>query len=182
MEARLRGGYKFQEIITDTLATTMDFYDADSALVTSVDPDLMTAKPEFETHREGFLPVCGTAPMDLNEYPEILTAVRMVSKDNLAIPYTDVSRLLKEGSKESLRMEQIGIHSIMAVLYNKRNAGFAVVINPRNYIKHPEHNSLLQVLSYVSVAEINEMNLMNCQKGSFSEEGELAQGYSGNAG
>ncbi|MCD8325950.1 MAG: hypothetical protein LUC90_04465 [Lachnospiraceae bacterium] len=174
LEARLRGGYQFQEIITDTLTTTMNFYDADSALVVSVDPDLMIAKPEFETHREGFLPVCDTGPMDLKEYPEILTAIRTVSRGNLAIPYTDVSRLLEEGSKESQRMEQIGIQSIMAVPYNKRNAGFAVVINPRNYTKYPEHNSLLQVLSYVSVAEINEMNLMNCQKGSYSEEGELA--------
>ncbi|MCD7865196.1 MAG: hypothetical protein LUG54_04135 [Clostridiales bacterium] len=174
LEARLRGGYQFQEIIMTALATTMNYYDADSALVVSIDMDMMIAKPEFETHKEGVLPVCGTGPMYLNNYPAILKAARAIIQNNSSVPYTDISLFLKKDSKEYQRMEQIGIHSIMAVPYNKRNTGFVAVINPRKYTKHPGHNSLLQVLSYVSVAEVNEMNLMNYQRTSFFEEGRLA--------
>lgn len=75
LEARLRGGYEFEEIIADALGTTMDFYDADCAMVVSVDLQLQLAKCLYEAHREGFMPICGTQPMYLNEYPEIQQAM-----------------------------------------------------------------------------------------------------------
>lgn len=174
LEARLRGSYQFQEIITDALATTMNFYDADSALVISLDMDLMIAKPEFETHREDVLPVCGTEPMYLNEYPEMLAAIRNAVNSMASIPYMAIEALLPKGSKALQRLEQIGIHSIMAMPYKKRSIGYVAVINPRKHTNHSEHNSLLQVLSYVTVAEINEMNLTACRQESFFDGGSLA--------
>lgn len=131
LEARLRGNYQFQEVIMDALSTTMDFYDADSVLVVSLDLDMMIATPEFELHREGFMPVCGTNPMFLNEYPEILEAVRQVA--NEICPYTVISSVLAGKSKSYIRLNQLGIQSLMAVPYSKRNTGFAAVVNPRKY-------------------------------------------------
>ena len=169
LEARLRGSYQFQEIIMDTLSTTMDFYDADSVLVISLDLDLMIATPEFELHREGFMPVCGTNPMFLNEYPEILEAVCQVA--NEICPYTEISSVLMQESKSYIRIHQLGIQSLMAVPYSKRNTGFVAVVNPRKY---QSQSSLLQVLSYVAVSEINEMTLMNQQRSVFFDDGTLA--------
>lgn len=169
LEARLRGNYQFQEVIMDALSTTMDFYDADSVLVVSLDLDMMIATPEFELHREGFMPVCGTNPMFLNEYPEILEAVRQVA--NEICPYTVISSVLAGKSKSYIRLNQLGIQSLMAVPYSKRNTGFVAVVNPRKY---QSQTSLLQVLSYVAVSEINEMNLMNQQKSTFFDDGTLA--------
>ncbi len=174
LEARLRGGYQFQEIIMDALKTTMDFYDADSALVVSLDMDLLIAKAEYEAHREGFMPVCGTEPLYLTDYPEIMEVLHHVASKMEAFPFTEVFTLLAKGSKSYQRLEQIGIQSIMAVPYSKRNTGFVAVINPRKYKDRPDENELLQVLSYVTVAEINEMNLMNYQRNSFFDSDDLA--------
>ncbi|MCD8022988.1 MAG: hypothetical protein LUF30_08485 [Lachnospiraceae bacterium] len=171
LEARLRGGYKFQEIIQAALGTTMDFYDADSALVISIDMDLMMAKPEFEVHREGFPPVCGTEPMFLNDYPAILEAIRAAVRSGQIFPYTEVLSLLTQDKKAYQRIAQIGIHSLMAAPYQKRNCGFVAVINPGRYKEFP---SLLQVLSYVTVAEINEMNLMRASKRCIFDINDLA--------
>ncbi|MCD8126979.1 MAG: hypothetical protein LUD82_05800 [Clostridiales bacterium] len=164
LEARLRGGYQFQEIIMDALKTTMDFYDADSALVISLDMDLLVTKAEFEVHREGFMPVCGTEPLYLTDYTEIMELVHRVASKVEAFPFTEIFTLLAKGTKSYQRLEQIGIQSITTVPYSKRNAGFVAVINPRKYKDRPDENELLQVLSHVTVAEINEMNLMNYQK------------------
>lgn len=60
----------------------------------------------------------------------------------------------------------------MALPYSKRNTGIVAVVNPR---KFTSHNSMLQILSYVTVAEINEMNLMNVGGGSTQEENQLAK-------
>ncbi len=174
LEARLRGGYAFEEIITEALGTTMEFYDADSAIVISVDMDLLIAKPEFEIHRPGVMPVCGTEPLYLSDYPEFLAALKPITKNVTAFPFTEVIKLLSQSSKEIKRLEQLGIQSIMAVPFSKRNQGFVAVINPRRYTTNPEHNSLLQVLSYVVVAEINELLLMNRQRNAFFDENKLA--------
>lgn len=174
LEARLRGGYQFQEIIMDALKTTMDFYDADSALVVSLDMDLLIAKVEFEAHQEGVMPVCGTEPLYLTDYPEIMEVLHRVSNKMEAFPFTEVFTLLAKGSKSYQRLEQTGIQSIMAVPYSKRNTGFVAVINPRKYKDRQDENELLQVLSYVTVAEINEMNLMNYQRNSFFDSDDLA--------
>jgi len=133
LEARLRGGYKFEEIIGEALGTTLDFYDADNVLVINIDMDLMMAKPEFEIHREGFTPVCGTNPMYLNEYPAILEAVREVTGRCQIVPYTEILPLLKYDAKTYNRILHLGIHSVMAVPYHKRNIGFVIAINPRRY-------------------------------------------------
>lgn len=122
LEARLRGGYRFQEIIQAALGTTMDFYDADSALVISIDMDLMMAKPEFEVHREGFPPVCGTEPMYLNDYPVILEAIRAVVRSGQIFPYTEVLPLLTQDKKAYQRIAQIGIHSLMLPRIRKETA------------------------------------------------------------
>lgn len=173
LEARLRGGYQFQEIISDAMRTTLEFYDADSVLIVGLDTELMIARPEYEVHREGFMPVCGTEPMYLNEYPEILMALSRVGGNLSSFPYMEMSSLLEKGSKEFRRIEQVGIHSIMATPYAKRSTGYVIVINPRRYTECSDENSLLQVLSYVTVSEINEMNLMNCQRSTFFDDNDL---------
>lgn len=168
LEARLRGGYEFEEIIADALGTTMDFYDADCAMVISVDMQLQLAKCLYEAHREDFMPICGTQPMYLNEYPEIQQAVAQMGP----LTILDVLSMLPPESKSYKRMEAIGIRTVMALPYSKRNTGVVAVINPR---KFTAYNSMLQILSYVTVAEINEMNLMNVGGGSIQEENQLAK-------
>lgn len=168
LEGRLRGGYEFEEIITDALGTTMDFYDADCAMVVGIDMQLQVAECLYETHREYFMPICGTQPMYLNEYPELSQFI--ASTKNFSVP--DVPALFPSGSKAQRRIQEVGIRSIMAMPYSKRNFGMVAVINPK---KHLAHNSMLQILSYVTVAEINEMNLMNVGKTAERDENVLAK-------
>lgn len=154
LESRLRGGYDYDEIREDAMVTTRRFYDADSVIVANTDVSLQIAGGVmWEKTRRGFPPVCGDDPIYLERYPMFLQAIR----NNRTVVAQNIEAVFPADSIENKRLQQAGIHSFLAVPYKKRNTGLVAVVNPRRY----ENNcDLLQVLSYVIVAEINEKSLM----------------------
>ncbi len=154
LEARLRGESDYDGIMKAALEATRDFYDADDVLLANTDLNLqMAGTLMVELPRDGFKPICGNNPVYLEQYPMFLQAIER--NKPLAIP--DICHLFPEESPEHERLMQSNMHSFIAVPYKKRNTGLVAVINPR---KHKTDIDLLQVLSYVVVAEINEKMLM----------------------
>ncbi len=158
LEARLRGGHDYDDIINAALVATRDFYDADSVLFASTDVNLQIAGNLMrELPRKGFKAISGKDPMYLSNYPLFLQAI----KYGKPVVAPDISQLLPKDSHEYKRLCEGNVFSFMAVPYQKRNTGIVAVINPRRY---QDRIDLLQVLSYVTVAEINEASLLEFMK------------------
>ncbi|MCD7957176.1 MAG: hypothetical protein LUG93_15795 [Lachnospiraceae bacterium] len=158
LEASLRGGHDYDYIINTALVATRDFYDADSVLFANTDVNLQIAGSLMrELPREGFAPLSGDDPMYLARYPLFLKAIEY--GEPVAAP--DISQLFPKDSPEYERLREGNVISFMAVPYRKRNTGIVGVVNPHRY---QDRIDLLQVLSYVIVAEINEANLMEFMK------------------
>lgn len=158
LEARLRGGHDFDDIINAALVATRDFYDADSVLFANTDVSLQLAGSLLrELPREGFKSISGKDPMYLSNYPLFFEAISR--GEPIVAP--DISKLLPKDSLEYKRLCEGNVSSFMAVPYKKRNTGIVAVINPQRY---QDRIDLLQVLSYVTVAEINEASLMEFMK------------------
>lgn len=158
LEAKLRGGHDFDLISNDALQTTLEFYDADNVIMTDTDVGLQVAGNYMhEITRAGVSPVCGSDPIYLEKYPMFLQTI----EQDQAIVIPDIGQLFPEDSIEYKRLEQGGIHSFIAVPYHKIHSGLVAVVNPRRYT---DKIGLLQVLSYVSVAEINEKFLTQLLK------------------
>lgn len=154
LEAKLRGGHDCDLISDDALRTTMEFYDADNVIMANTDVELQVAGNYMrEITREGVPPICGDDPVYLNKYPIFLQAI----KEDAPVVMPDISLLFPPDSIEYKRLAMGGIHSFLAVPYHKRHSGLVAIVNPRRF---QTEISMLQVLSYVSVAEINEKTLM----------------------
>lgn len=158
LEARLRGGYDYDDIINAALTATRDFYDADSVLFANTDVNLQVAGTLMrELPREGFPSLSGNDPVYLSRYPLFLMAIEY----GQPVAVTDMSQVFPANSDEYKRLCKGKVSSFMAVPYKKRNTGFVGVINPHRY---QDRIDLLQVLSYVVVEEINESTLMEILK------------------
>ncbi len=154
LESRLRGAYDYDDIMNAALVATRTFYDADDVVLANTDLSAgIAGNLVRELPREGFASICGTTPVYLANYPKF----QQMLSENRAIAIPDIRHLFPEGSPEHKRLVQSNMHSFIAVPYQKRTTGFVAVINPRRYT---EQVDLLQVLSYVVVAEINEKRLM----------------------
>lgn len=154
LEASLRGGHDYDYIINAALTATRDFYDADSVLFANTDLNLQVAGSLMrELPRDGFAPLSGNDPLYLSQYPIFLKTIAL----NKPVAASDISALFPKDSVEYKRMQKGNVYSFMAVPYQKRNTGIVGVINPHRY---QDRIDLLQVLSYVVVAEINKSRLM----------------------
>ncbi len=154
LEAKLRGGHDCDLISDDALRTTMEFYDADHVIMANTDVELQVAGNYMrEITREGVAPLCGDDPIYLTKYPAFLQTI----KEDRSIIIPDIKELYPPDSVEYKRLDTSGVHSFLAVPYHKRHSGLVAIINPRRF---QAEISMLQVLSYVSVAEVNEKMLM----------------------
>ncbi|MCD8231990.1 MAG: hypothetical protein LUD14_09280 [Clostridiales bacterium] len=158
LEASLRGGHDYDYIINAALTATREFYDADSVLFANTDVNLHVAGSLMrELPREGFPSLSGNDPVYLSKYPLFLKAIEY----GQPVAVADMSQMFPTNSVEYKRLCKGKVSSFMAVPYKKRNTGFVGVINPHRY---QDRIDLLQVLSYVVVAEINESALMEILK------------------
>ncbi|MCD8019276.1 MAG: hypothetical protein LUF92_06740, partial [Clostridiales bacterium] len=100
----------------------MKYHDGDSAFFFNYDKGMKIAQCTYETNRANFPPICGTEPLYLDEYPILLTMMVDVLTGIAAkkefIFFPDLSSLLPAKSKESRRMNQIGLRSLLGIAYN----------------------------------------------------------------
>ncbi|MCD8353015.1 MAG: hypothetical protein LUC47_01680 [Clostridiales bacterium] len=163
-----------EELMSVVADVAMKYHDGDSAFFFNYDKGMKTAQCTYETHRANFPPICGTEPMYLDEYPGLLTMMVDVLTGIAAkkefIFFPDLSSLLPAKSKESRRMNQIGLRSLLGIAYNDCR-DFIVVVNPR---EHTDQGEVLRVMSYVLTTEIEKHGIHLPDRISFGK-GELAE-------
>ncbi|MCD8051599.1 MAG: hypothetical protein LUE89_07980 [Clostridiales bacterium] len=110
----------------------------------------------------------------MDEYPGLLAMMVDVLTGIAAkkefIFFPDLSSLLPAKSKESRRMNQIGLRSLLGIAYNDCR-DFIVVVNPQ---KHTDQGEVLRVMSYVLTTEIEKHGIHFPDRISFGK-GELAE-------
>lgn len=152
----------------------MKYHDGDSAFFFNYDKGMKTAQCTYETHRANFPPICGTEPLYLDEYPILLTMMVDVLTGIAAkkefISFPDLSSLLPAKSKESRRMNQVGLRSLLGIAYNDCR-DFIVVVNPQ---KNTDQGDVLRMMSYVLTTEIEKRGVHLPDSISFGK-GDLAE-------
>lgn len=156
LEARLHESDNADDIISRTLSTACDFYNANWAGFLEIDMDLGVWAPYvwFNTN-----PHDRTKEL-VRDFEEIAIMQRwlaaMENNDALIIP--DVSSIKHEEPREYAVYQKLSIQSFIAVPVKPRPLGFLVVRNPR---KNTTESSLLKMLAFVTLSIINEKKLMD---------------------
>lgn len=156
LEAQLHESDNADDIISRTLSTACDFYDANWAGFLEIDMDLSVWAPYVWFN---------TSPHDrtkelIRDFEETAIMQRwltaMENSEALIIP--DVSSIKHAEPREYAIYQKLSIQSFIAVPVKPRPLGFLVVRNPSRYTTE---SSLLKMLAFVTLTIINEKKLMD---------------------
>ena len=156
LEAQLHESDNADDIISRTLSTACDFYDANWAGFLEIDMDLGVWAPYVWFN---------TSPHDrtkelIRDFEETAIMQRwltaMENSEALIIP--DVSSIKHAEPREYAIYQKLSIQSFIAVPVKPRPLGFLVVRNPSRYTTE---SSLLKMLAFVTLTIINEKKLMD---------------------
>lgn len=152
LEVSFRSVEDSKEIIKGALQAAGSFYNADRVYVLEMDLDLQIGVNTYEWCSDD----APAALVHSRSFPlELMPRLEQYLKMNKPMIITDIERIRERYPSEYKELMQQDITSIIAAPYSKRiNTGFIVVDNPRKY---PSDPSMLLLLQYVIVLELNEI-------------------------
>lgn len=165
LEAELHSSDDPEEIAMAAMKTACDFYQADWAGLLEVDMDLGIWTPFWWYNRS---PRDKTVVM-LEEFESSKFLYRWISAmyENHAIIVPDAEAIRETWPDEYAVYQRLHIKSVIGVPIKPRPVAFLAVRNPQRYL---EHSSMLQMLAFVVLTNVNEKKLLDSAKMALSPE------------
>lgn len=165
LESNLHDTDDPEEIAMGALKTACEFYDADWCGVFDVDLDIGVWTPIWWYNVRG----ADKTKELFEEYEttDCLSRWIQAMKAGKTIYISDVEKIKPDNPDEYKLYKRLGVGSVMGVPFWKRPTGYLVVRNPKRYTSR---SSLLKMLAYVIIAQVNERKFLEDAKLSFSPE------------
>ena len=163
LEANLHNTDDPEEIAMGALKAACEFYDADWCGVLDVDLDIGVWSPMWWYNVRGtdrtkqLFEECETA--------DYLSRWIYAMKKGKTMYIYDVEKIKDDYLEEYELYKRLGVQSAIGVPFWKRPTGYLVVRNPKRYTNR---SSLLKMLAYVIIAQVNERKFLDDAKLSFS--------------
>ena len=165
LEAGLHESDDPHEILTSAMKCASDFYQGDWVGFLEVDLELALWTPTVWYNPKDDDRT--TRLLIEFESSEFLHRWVRAMHENTPIIIDDITNVKKWYPEEYLVLERLECETVLAVPVKPRPTGFLVVRNPKRYI---HRSSMLQLLAFVVLINVNELKQMERMKLSFSPD------------